>query len=129
MPTYRTHATIFRQGPRGTYTTHKKQFRVHGKDEDDVRYSFQKNFGFRIDRIEELDFEPLEASPDWKQQREGYYTELGKMRDELQVLAEFRELTGEERNTVCKINRNLNRLIASWQMRTMELESGGILKC
>lgn len=129
MPTYLISATIFRQGLRGTYTEHKKQFRVHGTSEEDACDHFRINFGFRIDSIQELDFEPLEPALDWKQQREGFHTDLQRIREELQLLSEFRELTCEERNIICKINCNLNRLLASWQMRTMEIESGGILKC
>lgn len=129
MPTYLISATIFRLGPRDTYTKYKKQFKVHGINIEEARYNFQKNFGFRVDLIRELDFEPLEAASDWKQRREVFYTDLGKMREDIQVLTEFKELTCEERNTICKINCCLSRLLASWQMRTMEIESGGILKC
>lgn len=129
MPTYLINATIFKQGLRGTYIEYKKQFKVHGISEEDAREIFIKNYGFRVDSLQELEFEPPEPSEDWKQKREGFYTDLSRMREELQLLSEFRELTCEERNLICRINCNLNRLIANWQMRTMEIESGGILKC
>lgn len=67
--------------------------------------------------------------PSAAQRRRPHYQRFHTIRKELQARAESDDLTQEEKLLLCRAACKLSRLLTLFKHRTIEIETGGKLKC